>query len=112
MPKTRKHSDMDSTGDLIGDWIIDLRPTAQSEAYLQPFVVESIEDNTIKGTFYGSSLEDALLNDNWEKIYFAFTTKDSRNEYYHSGYLQDGKLFGISYCPNRNFTAPWTGTKK
>lgn len=98
--------------ELIGEWEIDLRPTPQSEGYFQPFIVESIEENTLKGTFYGSGLENALLNDNWDKLYFAFTTKDNSNEYYHTGYLYNGKLFGITYCPNRNFTAPWTGLKK
>ena len=107
-----ENSDMHNTGALIGEWIIDLRPTPQSEGYFQSFIVDSIEENTINGTFYGSNLENALLNDNWEKLYFAFTTNDSRNEYYHSGYLQDGKLFGISYCPDRNFTTPWTGKRK
>ncbi|MDM9631497.1 hypothetical protein [Robiginitalea aurantiaca] len=97
---------------LIGEWVIDLRPTPHAEGYFQPFIVESIEGNTINGTFYGSNLENALLNDNWEKLYFAFTTNDGTNEYYHSGYLLDGKLFGITYCPDRKFTAPWTGSKK
>ena len=97
---------------LMGEWVIDLRPTPQAEGYFQPFIVEAIKGNTIKGTFYGSKLENSILNDNWDKLYFAFTTNDSTNEYYHSGYLLDGKLFGITYCPNRGFTAPWTGTKK
>jgi hypothetical protein len=101
----------DSTKVLIGEWTIDLRPTPESTEYFQPFVVDLIEGNTFKGTFYGSNLENALLNKNWDKLYFSFTTKDSSNEYYHSGYLVNGKIFGISYCPNRNFTAPWTGEK-
>lgn len=96
---------------LQGEWVIDLRPTPQSEGYFQPFVIESIDGNTFKGTFYGSELEKTLLNDSWEKLYFAFTTRDSSNEYYHSGYLLNGTLFGITYCPNRNFTAPWTGER-
>ncbi|NND51376.1 MAG: hypothetical protein HKN54_03160 [Flavobacteriaceae bacterium] len=97
---------------LQGEWVIDLRPTPQSEGYFQPFVIESIDGNTFKGTFYGSELEKTLLNDSWEKLYFAFTTRDSSNEYYHSGYLLNGTLFGITYCPNRNFTAPWTGERQ
>jgi hypothetical protein len=97
---------------LIGEWTIDLRPTPDADAYFQSFVVVSIEDNTFKGTFYGSQLENSLMNTNWDKLYFAFTTRDQNNEYYHSGYLLNGKLFGITYCPNRKFTAPWSGTKK
>ncbi|WP_297795695.1 hypothetical protein [uncultured Eudoraea sp.] len=109
MENQTENNDVDA---LIGEWVIDLRPTPQSEGYFQPFIVESIEGNNLKGTFYGSALENALLNDNWDKVYFAFTTRDNSNEYYHSGYLHNGELFGITYCPNRNLTAPWTGTKK
>ena len=106
-------NDNTKTGDaLIGEWTIDLRPTPESEEYFQSFVVQFIKENTFEGTFYGSQLENSLLNRNWEKLYFAFTTKDQSNEYYHSGYLQNGKLFGITYCPKREFAAPWTGLKK
>ncbi|MBT8385508.1 MAG: hypothetical protein KJO83_07335 [Bacteroidia bacterium] len=97
---------------IIGNWKIDLRPTPESDGYFQSFVVELIEEKTFKGTFYGSDLENALLNSNWDKLYFAFSTRDQNNEYYHSGYLHNGKLFGITYCPNRSFAAPWTGVKK
>ncbi len=107
-----RQTDISDNAALIGEWVIDLRPTPKSEGYFQPFIVESIEENTIQGTFYGSKLESSILNENWEKLYFAFTTRDLSNEYYHSGYLLDGKLFGITYCPNRKFTAPWTGSKK
>ena len=97
---------------LIGEWTIDLRPTPESDDYFQSFIVEIIEENKFEGTFYGSKVEDSLLNTNWDKLYFAFTTRDQSNEYYHSGYLHNGKLCGITYCPNREFTAPWTGDKK
>ena len=98
--------------DLEGEWVIDLRPSPEAEGYYQPFKIISIEENRFTGTFYGSPIENALLNKNWEKIYFAFSTRDQDHAYYHSGYLMDGKLYGISYCPGRNFTAPWTGEKK
>ena len=97
---------------LIGEWIIDLRPTPESEGYFQFFTVDSIDNNSFQGTFYGSELEKSLLNTSWEKLYFSFTTRDTSNEYYHSGYLLDDILYGITYCPNRKFTAPWTGRKK
>ncbi len=105
-------SDTDRASSLLGEWIIDLRPTPDAEAYFQSFVVESIEENSFKGTFYGSELENSLLNREWDKLYFAFSTNDSSNAYYHSGYLEDGKIYGMTYCPGRNFTAPWTGVKK
>ncbi len=108
--QSKEENNLDST--FLGEWQIDLRPTPEAEAYFQPFVVSGIAENNLEGTFYGSPIENGLINSNWDKLYFAFTTRDSTSEYYHSGYLINGKLFGISYCPNRNFTAPWTGIKK
>ena len=101
-----------STDLFIGHWKIDLRPTPDSEAYFQFFKVNAIYGNTFKGTFYGSEIKNGLINKNWSKIYFAFSTSDQSNEYFHSGYMKDGRLFGISYCPKRDFTAPWTGAKE
>ena len=97
---------------LVGEWTIDLRPTPESEGYFQAFVVTTIEEKSFKGTFYGSAIENSLINSNWDKLYFAFTTRDQSNAYYHSGYLLDRVLFGMTYCPNRDFAAPWTGLKK
>lgn len=97
---------------LVGNWKIDLRPTPESEGYYQLFEVKMVNNNTFTGTFYGSEIKNALINKNWDKIYFAFSTSDQSNEYYHSGYLENNKLFGITYCPNREFTAPWTGNKQ
>ncbi len=97
---------------LVGNWKIDLRPTPKSDGYFQSFVVKMVNGNTFTGTFYGSEIKNALINRNWAKIYFAFSTSDQSNEYYHSGYLENGQLLGITYCPNREFTSPWTGVIK
>ena len=102
----------ESKNELIGNWKIDLRPTPDAEAYFQNFVVSSIDENSFTGTFYGSEIKDSLINDYWPKIYFAFSTSDQSNEYYHSGYIENGKVYGITYCPDREFTAPWTGEKE
>jgi len=96
---------------LIGIWTIDLRPTPDAEPYFQNFQVDRISGNTFQGSFYGSIVEDARLNRNWGKLYFAFTTRDQNHAYYHSGYMENGKLSGISYCPGRDFVAPWTGVR-
>ncbi len=96
---------------LVGEWSIDLRPTPDAEGYYQKFEVTAIDGNTFTGTFYGSSIENGLINRNWDKLYLAFTTSDASNDYYHSGYLENGTLEGITYCPNRTFAAPWTGVK-
>ncbi|WP_411894547.1 hypothetical protein [Winogradskyella sp. A2] len=101
-----------NSSDLHGEWKIDLRPTPDSSDYFQMMTVSNIKDNTFEGTFYGSGIKDGLLNTSWDKVYFSFTTSDATNNYYHSGYIENGKLYGISYCPKREFTAPWTGEKK
>jgi hypothetical protein len=97
---------------LTGNWMLDLRPAPDAEGYFQPFTVISINGNTFEGTFYGSPVEKGLLNRNWDRLYFAFRTRDQSNEYYHSGYLLNGTIIGTTYCPNRSFTAPWTGKKE
>jgi len=65
-----------------------------------------VKEKAFSGTFYGSKLENAFLNKNRGIVYFAFTTRDQSNEYFHSGYLVSGELFGITYCPNRKLTTP------
>jgi hypothetical protein len=104
--------DRDSPADFTGEWTIDLRPAPDAEGYYQAFVVTAIEGNTFTGTFYGSPIENGFINPNWDRLYFAFTTHDQSNDYYHSGYLVNGTVSGISYCPNRAFAAPWTGIKQ
>ena len=96
----------------MGTWKIDLRPSPESEGYFQSFHIEIINGNAFSGTFYGSEIKNALINRNWPKIYFAFSTSDQNNEYYHTGYLQNNKVYGITYCPGREFTAPWNGIKE
>ena len=100
------------TKNFKGEWVIDLRPTPESEGYYKSFVVDSINEKSFSGSFYGSPIEDALLNNDWENISFAFTTHDNTYAYYHSGYVKDGRVYGISYCPGRGFTLPWNGDKK
>ena len=97
---------------LIGNWKIDLRPTPESDAYYQYFMISEIDGNSFNGTFYGSEIKNGIINQNWPKLYFAFSTSDQSNEYYHSGYLENGKVFGITYCPNREFTNPWIGIRE
>mgnify|MGYP003630257349 FL=1 len=97
---------------LKGVWKIDLRPTPKSKEYFQLLEVKSIKGNTFNGTFYGSKIKEGLINTQWERIYFAFSSSDNTNTYYHSGYILDGKVYGISYCPNRKFTTPWKADKK
>ncbi|MCX2718454.1 hypothetical protein [Lentiprolixibacter aurantiacus] len=97
---------------ILGNWEIDLRPSPDAQPYLQEFQVREIEGNTFEGLFYGSPIKQSKLNRNWDRLYFAFTTSDQNHNYYHSGYLLEGKLYGLSYCPGREFVQPWTGVAK
>ena len=57
---------------LKGTWTIDLRPSPDAEAYYQVFEVDSITATGFKGSFYGSPVENGLVNTQWEKLYFAY----------------------------------------
>ncbi len=95
-----------------GTWIIDLRPDPNSEAYLKDFIITPATGTNFGGEFYGTAFENGKLNTDWELLYFAFTTGDKDNVYYHSGYIDGDKISGISYSPGRNFTSHWKGKKK
>lgn len=95
-----------------GTWIIDLRPEPNSEPYLRDFVITPKDGKNFSGEFYGTEFSNGIFNTDWEKLYFAFNTKDNTNTYFHSGYIIGNKIYGISYSAERKFTSQWTGTKK
>jgi hypothetical protein len=97
---------------VLGTWIIDLRPTPDSEPYLKEFKFTKIEGKQFDGEFYGYPFQGGFLNTDWEKIYFAFTTADQSGTYFHSGYIEGDKVFGITLNENRKFMLPWKGTRK
>ena len=101
-----------NTDSLLGTFIIDLRPTPESEPYLKDFKFTKIDGKNFDGEFYGYPFTGGLLNTNWDKIYFAFTTADQSGAYYHSGYVEGNKVFGISLNENRKLIIPWKGEKK
>ena len=98
--------------DIKGTWVVDLKPSPDSEPYLKEFVVGDITGKTFIGTFYDTEFKEGKLNNNWEVIYFAFSTSDYSIDYFHSGYFKDGVVYGISYAPGRDLLIPWTGKKK
>jgi len=48
----------------------------------------------------------------WDKISFAFATADQSGTYFHSGYIEGNKVFGLSLNENRKFVLPWKGERK
>ncbi len=97
---------------LDGIWVVDLRPSPDAAPYLKEFVVTVNNDRQFSGSFYDTPFTKGRMNTYWECTYFAFETKDQNNTYYHTGYILDDKMHGMTYCPNREFVIPWTGTKK
>ncbi|MDN3677258.1 serine hydrolase domain-containing protein [Flavobacterium paronense] len=95
-----------------GTWLLDLRPDPNSEPYLKDFILTPTKGKEFEGEFYGTKFTGGYFNTDWENLYFAFTTGDKDNVYYHSGYIIDDKIFGISYSEGRKFTSHWTGIKK
>jgi hypothetical protein len=98
--------------DALGTWIIDLRPTPESEPYIKEFKFTKIDGKNFNGEFYGYPFEGGLFNTDWDKIYFAFTTADQSGTYYHSGYIEGNKVYGMSLNENRKLMLPWKGTKQ
>lgn len=112
---TKQESAADVVHDLEkikGTWLLDLRPSPSSEPYFKDFIIETSKGKAFSGEFYGTKFKGGYFNTDWDQLYFAFTTGDKENTYYHSGYVDGGKMVGISYCPGRKFTSHWTGTKK
>lgn len=95
-----------------GNWLLDLRPDPNSEPYLIDFNLTPIKNKEFEGEFYGTKFTGGYFNTDWEHLYFAFTTGDKDNVYYHSGYIIDNKIYGITYSEGRKFTSHWTGIKK
>ena len=97
---------------LGGTWLIDLRPTPDSDPYLKEFKVSKIKGENFDGEFYGTPFTDGFLNIEWGIIYFGFTTQDQTSTYYHSGSIEGNKIHGITLNEGRKFVLPWRGEKK
>ncbi len=97
---------------LFGTWEVDLRPSPEASPYLKEFTVTSLEEGKLKGFFYNTPFSNGRVNAAWGKVYFAFTTADNSGTYYHSGNLDNGKLYGTSFSPSRGFMLPWFSTRK
>ncbi len=95
-----------------GTWLLDLRPDPNSEPYLKDFIIIPTKGRAFSGEFYGTAFTTGYFNTDWENLYFAFSTKDKTNTYFHSGYIVGNKIYGISYSADRKFTSHWTGAKK
>jgi hypothetical protein len=98
--------------DLVGVWEVDLRPTPDAEPYLQEFIVTSVEQDSFRGTFYGTRIEEGRLNGDWGALRFAFVTTDGSGPYNHAGVLRNGRLEGTTHSLGRDFLSYWTAVRK
>ncbi|MFG0259147.1 MAG: hypothetical protein ACF8LK_02250 [Phycisphaerales bacterium JB041] len=95
---------------LLGNWQIDLRPSADAAPYPVMLRVESITDGDITGTFYnGSAMVDGRVSVAWGVVRFAFTTSDGSGTYHTSGTLRNGALQGTTHSLGRAFLMEWQG---
>lgn len=101
-----------TTDSVAGIYIIDLRPTPNSEPYLKEFKILKPDGTKFDGEFYGYPFTGGFLNLAWEKVYFGFTTKDQSGTYYHSGCIEGNTVSGITLHEARGFVIPWKGVKK
>jgi hypothetical protein len=95
-----------------GTWSIDLRPSPQAPPYLKDFIIKDYQDGTFSGEFYGTPFTGGKAHTAWGVIHFALATRDANSTYFHSGKIENGKIQGISYSPERDFVMPWFGAKK
>ncbi len=96
----------------IGIWELDLRPSPEAEPYYKDFIIQSFSDGKLSGVFYETPFNDGKINTAWGKFFFSFTTTDQSGTYFHSGYLDEGRLYGTSFSVERGFMSPWFSTKK
>jgi hypothetical protein len=98
--------------DFVGTWQIDLRPSPEAEPYLKNFIVSELKGKTFSGEFYETPFTEGKIHTNWGKLFFSFMTTDGKNSYFHSGTIENGKVQGQSYSPERAFVMPWFGMRK
>ncbi|TFG44637.1 MAG: hypothetical protein E4H41_07240 [Gemmatimonadales bacterium] len=96
---------------LVGVWRVDLRPTPDAEPYYQEFIVEGVEGDTIRGTFYGTPIEHGRINTDWGQVRFAFTTADGSGPYNTSGVLSGTRVQGTTHSLGRRFLAVWSAER-
>ncbi len=98
--------------DLEGAWTVDLRPTPDAEPYDQEFIVTEAGAGRIRGTFYGTPIEQGNVNPDWGALHFAFVTEDGSGVYHTTGVLRGERLEGTTHSLGRGFLSVWTATRR
>lgn len=100
--------------DLVGTWQVDLRPTPDSDAYYQDFIIKEldVDEGKITGIFYFSEIKESAINTDWDKIVISFVTEDNSGFYNTTVVVEDGKMSGTTHSIGREFVSVWTAEKK
>lgn len=101
-----------NTDYLVGTWVVDLRPSPDAPPYLQELVIESVEELTFVGSFYGTEVTEARINADWGTLRIAFNTEDGSGPYHHSAVLNGSRLEGLSNSTGRGFLSYWSATRQ
>jgi hypothetical protein len=102
-----------SGGELLaGTWTVDLRPTPDAPAYTQSFLVVADTSAPFQGSFYGSPVQNVVVNQDWGALRIAFTTSDDSGVYHHVAVLDGTRLEGTTHAVGRGFLAVWTATRE
>ena len=113
IPKSAiQNNTISSFDEIKGAWQLDLESSTNNKSDLKEFYITDIAGKEFKGEFYSSKFSNGMLNSDWDKIHFAFTTNKNNDTYYHSGYFSENKIYGISYSDGSKFISCWTGIKK
>ena len=98
--------------ELVGTWMIDLRPTREADPYLVELVIEAVDGTGFSGTYYnGSPISDAKFSTSFGVLRFAFITNDGSGPYHTTGQLRNDQLTGTTHSLGRGFLMPWRGER-
>lgn len=94
--------------DLLGNWIVYLRPSPKSAPQEKAMRFTSLEKGLLKGSFYDTAFEAGRVNADWGAVRFAFTTRDGSSSYCTQGVLRGDRIEGTTLSEERGFLAVWT----
>lgn len=96
---------------LAGTWTIDLRPGPAAAPAPASMIIESVDDGTLAGTYYGSPILNGRVNVSWGRTHFAFVTEDGTGSYHTSGVIEGDRISGTTHSLGREFLSVWSGRR-
>ena len=100
---------------LVGSWMVDLRPTPTSPAFLKKLVITAQQGTRIEGHFYdGSPLQAGRINTtSGPTLAFAFFTDPGEGAYQTAGrQVAPNRLEGMTLSTTRGFLLSWTAERE